>query len=231
MFKKNPQPQPSPALEEPVSSTELISRRAKLEDERMSRRQALRKMGILSGVAVLALVSVDDLARLASKQLATNAGNLEVAGAVAKGLRNAGVAFADPNTPADPYAPSLTDCQERCLLAAANFVEIDASARGATVPVGSVNGGLKTGQVKGLIDYCKLHHPPVVGGLWTPYLNCLASGLDVATQGHYEPGLDNFLKCCYGNCGNNLDNPSDSSCKGILQWSPEPGDIPGHYYV
>jgi len=233
MSKKNPQPQPSPALEEPASSTDLVSRRAKLEDERMSRRQALRKMGILSGVAVLALVSVDDLARLAAKQLAAHSGDSEVAGSVAKSLKSAGVAFADPNDPIDPGSNSfsLTDCRERCLLAAANFMEVDASARGATTPVGSVSGGLKTGQVAGLITYCKSNYPTVSGGNWSPYLNCLVSGLDVATQGHYEPSLGKFLNCCYGYCDAGTDNSQNSSCAGILGWSPDPGEIPGHMYI
>jgi len=60
-------------------------------------------MGILSGVAVLALVSVDDLARLAAKQLAAHSGNSEVAGSVAKSLKSAGVAFANPGTTVDYY--------------------------------------------------------------------------------------------------------------------------------
>jgi len=131
MFKKNPQPQPSPALEEPASSTELVSRRAKLEDERMSRRQALRKVGILSGVAVLALVSVDDLARLAAKQLAAHSGDSEVAGSVAKSLRGAGVAFAAGN-PNDPFGPKFGEywadadtmlCHEECNTLEAHYWE------------------------------------------------------------------------------------------------------------
>ncbi len=211
MFKQS-QPKPSPALEEARSSTDLVSRRAKLEDERMSRRQALRKMGILSGMAVLSLLTVDDLARMAAKQLSANAGDSEVAGEVAKSLRGAGVAYADPNNPVvDKYGGvSITDCEERCLDHAALFQISDGTARAILTGPGG----------NGVIDYCRSHYPNYSGGNWSPYLNCVVDGLNRATGGKYQVGVHNYLVCCYAICASGYDNYNDPSCTPALVYNP-----------
>lgn len=104
---------PSAPIEELPSSSDLASRRAKLDNERLSRRQVLKKMGIMSGVAVLALLSVDDLARMAAKQLASSCGDSEVASAVARQLRSAGLAYAEAiDDPRNQYWTAV-DCQDR----------------------------------------------------------------------------------------------------------------------
>jgi len=212
MFKKNPQPQPSPALEESVSSTDLVSRRAKLEDERMSRRQALRKMGILSGVAVLALVSVDDLARLAAKQLAAHSGDSEVAGSVAKSLRSAGVAFADPYgtfDPNDEYFP--TDCESRCLQAAANHLANNVPAQNQSSAIG-------------VIEYCRAHNIGDSDGL----NNCVITGLLHSQLS--DPWISTqtypFLDCCNGLCLKRQEGAGSCIDEYAPVSPPTPGYIP-----
>lgn len=70
------------------------TRQEKLERERLTRRAALAKLGLRAGAAVLAALSVEDLARMASKELQRRSGDNAVANAVAKEFKNAGVAFA-----------------------------------------------------------------------------------------------------------------------------------------
>ena len=73
-----------------------------LDQEKMSRRAALRRIGMTSGIAVLGLLTIDDLARVASQKLEQN----ELTRGIAKDFKSAGVAFAD--TLGGP-SPSPTD--------------------------------------------------------------------------------------------------------------------------
>ncbi len=66
----------------------------RLERERMTRRAALRKMGVTSTLSVLTLFSVDDLARMVGKAMQQRARDNRVAETVARELRQAGVAMA-----------------------------------------------------------------------------------------------------------------------------------------
>ena len=110
---KNHNPKSFPAIEEFHASADTASLRARLESERMSRRQALRKMGVMSGVAVFALISADDLARLAATKLRENEATRGIGETLAKDLRSAGIAFA--NTSGNGYfVPDLTDVIESC---------------------------------------------------------------------------------------------------------------------
>lgn len=105
MFKKNRTPQPSAAIEELNSSPELVSLRAKLEAEKMSRRQALKKMGVTAGFMLVAMPSIDDLARLAAAKLQETQATRAIGDSLAKDLRGAGVAFADTMGTPQYYAP------------------------------------------------------------------------------------------------------------------------------
>ena len=110
---KNHNPKSSPAIEEFHASADTASLRARLESERMSRRQALRKMGIMSGVAIFALISTDDLARLAATKLRENEATRGIGETLAKDLRSAGIAFA--NTSGNGYfVPDTTDIVRSC---------------------------------------------------------------------------------------------------------------------
>ncbi len=54
----------------PLHVNDVSEARAKFEQERMTRRSALRKLGMTSGMALFSLFTVDDLARIAVKKLA-----------------------------------------------------------------------------------------------------------------------------------------------------------------
>ena len=67
----------------------------KFERERLSRRQALKKLGMTSAMATFALFSVDDLARMVGKAMQQRAGDNRIAGQLAKEFQQAGIALAD----------------------------------------------------------------------------------------------------------------------------------------
>lgn len=75
----------------------LAAEREKLEADKMTRRSALRKMGLTSGAVFGMFFAVDDLARLAIKKLEEHRATREIANAVARDFRNVGIAFAGPS--------------------------------------------------------------------------------------------------------------------------------------
>lgn len=215
MFKKNHKPKPLAATEEDTSSSDLVSQRAKLENERMSRRQALRKMGVMSGVAVVALLSVDDLARLAAKQLASSGGDSELASSVAKSLRSAGIAFAaggDPNiTPPFPEpGANVVDCGARCLRAAKNHL---------------VNNLTDKGVWTNADQYCKNKYSVTIGG--TTVTNsfgvdhCVLENLldSNAVDSWIVDQTGPFLDCCREQCHNNKEGTG--SCVDVYDRQPD----------
>lgn len=88
-------------VSEPVS--EAAAARAKFEQEKMSRRAALRKIGLTSGMALFGMFAVDDLARLALRGLQQHKETQAVAETVAQELRSSGVAFAADGDGSDYY--------------------------------------------------------------------------------------------------------------------------------
>ncbi len=64
------------------------------ERGRVSRRQALKKLGMTSAMAAFALFSVDDLARMVGKAMEQRARDNKVAEQVAKEFQQAGIALA-----------------------------------------------------------------------------------------------------------------------------------------
>ena len=72
------------------------AKRTRWENERMTRRQALRKFGFTAGMTVFAALSVDDLARLASKKLQESEVTKGIGDTLAKEFHAAGVALANP---------------------------------------------------------------------------------------------------------------------------------------
>lgn len=105
-----------------IANDEVEAERARFENERMTRRAALRKFGFMAGLAAFATVSVDDLARVASKKLQENEMTKGIGDTLAKEFRMAGVALANPyggDPPPNPYNPyhpyPPQDCGEDCL--------------------------------------------------------------------------------------------------------------------
>lgn len=103
----NVEAQPQKAQPQDSSGGDIQARRARLESERMTRRQALKKMGVMTGVAVLGLVTADDLARLAASALKEQKATRAIGDAIGRDFYKAGVAFADdmPNPYGDDNVP------------------------------------------------------------------------------------------------------------------------------
>lgn len=72
---------------------------ATFEQGRLSRRQALKKLGVTSAMATFALFSVDDLARMVGRAMQQRAGDSKIAEQLAKEFQNVGIARASgPST-------------------------------------------------------------------------------------------------------------------------------------
>ena len=92
--------------------------RVRFENERMTRRKALRKFGFTAGMAVFSVLTVDDLARVASKKLQETEATKGIGDMLAKEFRSAGVALAnDPGGDPygnNPYNPYERSCELVC---------------------------------------------------------------------------------------------------------------------
>lgn len=91
-----------------ISDTETA--REKFEQGRLSRRAALRKMGITTGMAFFGMFAVDDLARMAIKQMEQHKETRQVAETVAKEFKNSGIAFAGPSGSSGAPDPDCKGC-------------------------------------------------------------------------------------------------------------------------
>ena len=76
-------------ISKPVPMPEVAA--DQLAQEKMTRRAALRKFGMVGGMAALSLLTIDDLARVSAKKLEEH----EMTKGLAKDFKNAGVAMAD----------------------------------------------------------------------------------------------------------------------------------------
>ncbi len=92
----------------PVSDTPKWD---KVEQERLTRRAALRKMGYTSGIALFSMFAVDDLARMAIKKMEQHKETRQIAETVAKEFKNSGIAFANSTSNYTPTCcTSNLDC-------------------------------------------------------------------------------------------------------------------------
>jgi hypothetical protein len=89
-----------------VESQEGSESLSSADKAKLTRRQALAKFGFQAGAAAIATLTADDLLRKVGEEMQKRAGDSEVANAVAKEFKNAGVAFA---TEAEP-SPGCSDC-------------------------------------------------------------------------------------------------------------------------
>lgn len=108
---------PNNELPEEGNPQEISQKRERFENERMNRREALRRLGIAAGTAVFSLVTIDDLARLSADKLKEHQVTRGIGEKLAVEFRNAGVAFAIPY-PSCGMTPAqtgfITCCQDRC---------------------------------------------------------------------------------------------------------------------
>jgi len=80
---------------EPTAADSATPKWDKVEQERLTRRAALRKMGYTSGIALFSLFAVDDLARMAIKKMEQHKETRQIAETVAKEFKNSGIAAAN----------------------------------------------------------------------------------------------------------------------------------------
>lgn len=66
-----------------------------LDAEKLTRRAALRRIGMIGGLAVVGTLSIDDLARVSAKKLQQNELTRGIGNSLAQDFRKSGVAFAD----------------------------------------------------------------------------------------------------------------------------------------
>jgi len=90
----------------PTESMDIEAAR-QVEDSKLTRRAALRKLGYGAGFAAFSLLGVDDLARLVGQRLERLSGDSKVAQAVAQEFQSAGIALASA-TGTGTHLPS--DC-------------------------------------------------------------------------------------------------------------------------
>jgi hypothetical protein len=77
-----------------------------IENEKMiSRRQALRKLGFGAGLAAFYMLGVDDFARIAYRSLIQHRNDNSLVNEMEKEFKNAGVAFADGDSPYSSSGP------------------------------------------------------------------------------------------------------------------------------
>ena len=84
----------------------------KFERERLTRRQALRKMGMTTAMATFAMFSVDDLARMVGNVIKQRSGDSQVTKQIAVELQQAGVTLAS-STPFSICSNSTGNCTSR----------------------------------------------------------------------------------------------------------------------
>ena len=90
-------------------NTNVSEARAKFEQARLSRRSALRKLGMTGGMALFSLLAVDYLARLAVKKLAQHQETKALANSLAHDFKDMGVAFAASGS----GGPDCTHCYKQ----------------------------------------------------------------------------------------------------------------------
>lgn len=97
---------------------EVVNDRQRFEQEKMSCRAALRKLGITSAVTVLGVFAADDLARMAIRVMEENKSTSQLAEVLAHDFNNAGVALAI--TPGDLCRSQASTAFQICMNVAQN---------------------------------------------------------------------------------------------------------------
>lgn len=111
--------QTAPAGRVEQTETMDLATAQRVEQERMTRRSALRKLGFGAGLAAFSLLGVDDLARMVGQRMERMAGDNKTAQAVAQEFQHAGIALAAVYLDAYPCSQTnacqgLTDVCDCC---------------------------------------------------------------------------------------------------------------------
>ena len=94
---------------DPTEPMDLETAR-RVEQAKISRRAALRKLGFGAGLAAFSMLGVDDFARMVGKRLERMAGDNKTASAVAKEFQQSGIALAAPTNPSGISCIPNNDC-------------------------------------------------------------------------------------------------------------------------
>ncbi len=86
----------------------------RVEQERLTRRAALRKMGYTSGIALFSMFAVDDLARMAIKKMEQHKETKQIAETVAREFKNSGIALANSGSNYNGCPTIFCDCTYTC---------------------------------------------------------------------------------------------------------------------
>lgn len=158
-------------FEEPVaplnsSSEDLLDARKKFEAEKLTRRSALRKFGITSGMAVFGMFAADDLARLVIGKMEEHKATRQIAETVAHEFKNSGIAFADSSSsgPCDYCngdCTCLCGCNKEQAIAAA-CAAFPGCCDKSNVPKGTCVGGfsIRISKAETTADNCVAGCPP-----------------------------------------------------------------------
>ena len=94
-----------------ASSEDLLEARQKFEREKLTRRAALKKFGITTGMSVFCMFGADDLARIVIKKMEEHEQTRQIAETVAHEFKNAGIAFADSSSDPCSNSTSTVNCE------------------------------------------------------------------------------------------------------------------------
>lgn len=83
-----------PEETQPDPAAKALTASERFEQERLSRRAALRKLGITSAATLFGIFAVDDFARMAIRVMEENKATEKIAEVLAHDFKNAGVAHA-----------------------------------------------------------------------------------------------------------------------------------------
>lgn len=97
-------------IPDPVETPMTAEAAQRVEQEKLTRRATLRKLGFGAGLAAFSLLGVDDFARMVGQRLQRNAHDNKTAMAVAKEFQSAGIALADNPSGTYVLSPACTAC-------------------------------------------------------------------------------------------------------------------------
>lgn len=170
-----PKPLIDTPVPEPTTPDTAPPNWERVERERLTRRAALRKMGYTSGIALFSMFAVDDLARMAMKQMEQHKETRQIAETIAEEFKNAGIAFASPQSSgpcgSSPYYPPGTlggdnigrDCAYDQNFFCNDAVSFDACVRSACVHYSAVS------DVDDCVNRANVHRPlPPPPNPWQP---------------------------------------------------------------
>ena len=100
-----------PEETQPAPAAEVLTASEQFEQERMSRRAALRKLGITSAATVFGMFAVDDFARMAIRVMEENKATEKIAEVLAHDFKSAGVALASTTAYDRCYSQASTAYQ------------------------------------------------------------------------------------------------------------------------